>query len=138
MMNRTIISFILIGLLLSASFAPVVMNHADGHGSIKCPFEVTAIADCTQAESPLSFIFSHLNALAKFFSVVPGTAPVVMALALLLLFTLAWGSSRRDGPNFSQLFIKVRLASSFIRPQRFSFNHWFSLHENSPALLTGR
>ena len=139
-MKNSFIPLVIIGLLLSASFGLVMMNHADGQGHGECPFKTTGVADCAQVQSPLDFMISHLNAFAKFSSATPVTSFVIsLAQLLILAFSIPLILSKRlelFAPG--HIFIQGHLRESFTAPSRILFNHWFALHENSPAFISGR
>lgn len=138
-MKNYLIALLIIGSLLSASFGLVMMNHMDGQGHGQCPFEATRATDCVQA-NPIDFVISHLNAFSKYSSAIPVNG---FAISLTLLLALAFAVFIVFNKEFdlfkSQLLtVKGHLRESFVSPNKTLLNHWFALHENSPAFMIGR
>lgn len=139
-MKNLITSLFLIGILLSASFGLVMMNHTDGMGHSQCPFEAVGVTDCAQVQNPLDFMVSHLNAIARFFSAAPVDSFMIsLALLLILAFSILIGFNKKlESLTLWAVFAKSHIRESFVSPNRILFNRWFALHENSPAFLVGR
>lgn len=134
-MKNSLLPLLITSLLIYASFSLVMMNHMDAHNN--CPLQVAGDVNCSQVQSPLDFAASHLNAASKFFSTIPTKTFAVSLVSLLALaFTTLFGLNKRPfvlRPSF------VRSSKrTFVPPDRIRFNHWFALHENSPAFTEGR
>lgn len=137
-MKNVIIPLLLISVLFSASLSLVAMNHTDEMGHIQCPF--AEVTNCAQVQSSLDFMTSHLNALSKLYSATPVNS-FALSFSLILALALATfiGFNKKfESPPLQTTFFRSRLRESFISPNRILFNHWLSLHENSPASLVGR
>lgn len=139
-MKNLIIPLVLILVLFSASLSLVMMNHMNDSGHSSCPLETVGITDCTLTQNPINFIISHLNALSNFSLAIPITKLVgLISLFLLLVFSsftiFGRGLELFTAQSLSE---KGKFRDSFVPPNRILFNHWFALHENSPALIVGR
>lgn len=135
-MKNAIIPLLIIGLLLSASFGLVAMNHMDGQGHNLCPFEAAGVTDCTRVQSPIDFTFSHLNSLAGFFLAVP-VAGFVSLISLFLLSALTMVAILSE-PGLIESKpspLSNRIRKTFVSPQKTLLTDWFALHENSPAIV---
>lgn len=139
-MKKPLISLLVMGLLISTSFGLVLMGHMVGQGHAGCPFAVVGIVDCAQVRSPLAFVISHLNALNKFFSAIPANSfAMYLAMLLVLVFAAPFGFSKKfESLTLQPVFTGSRIREFFVSPHRILFNHWFALHENSPAFMSGR
>ena len=139
-MKKYLISLLIIGSLISASFGLVMMNHMDGEGHGQCPFEATTILDCVQVQNPIDFVTSHLNAFSKFSSAIPVNS-FVTSLTLLLAVALAvFIIFNKEFELFKlrPLFVIKHLRESFVPPNRILLTRWLALHENSPSFIGGR
>src|SRR3989344_880564 len=134
-MRDIVILFLVIGMLFSASFSLVMMNHMDNQVHSLCPFEAAGVTNCTRAQISLISMVSHLNALSRFFSAVP-VADFSNLISLLFLLVLATITTlgKPDLIKLNPLSVKSRLNKSFVPIQKNLFVDWFALHENSPAL----
>lgn len=139
-MKNFFLPLLIIGLLLSASFSLIMMNHMDEPGHNNCPFKAPGVADCVQVQSPLDFISSHLNSVSRFFSAIPVNSFTV-SLTLILVLTFAVFiifNKKFELFKFRPLLIENRLREFFVPPNKILFSHWFAFHENSPAFIGGR
>ena len=139
-MKNYLIPFLVIGLLVSASFGLVMMNHMDGQGHSNCPFDTAGASGCAQARNPIDFVVSHLNALSRFFSALPVNS-LASLISLFLLSILAIATIFNKESEFLKLrplFAKNHFHESFVPINKVLITRWFSLHENSPAFIGGR
>lgn len=139
-MKNIVISLLLIGTLFSVTLSVTMMNHMDNQGHSLCPFGAAGITNCDQVRNFMEFITSHLNAFARFSLAVPVNNFAVSLIALLILVFSVPIIFSRELKLFTpkSIFAQIHLRESFTAPKRLLFNHWFSLHENSPAFLMGR
>lgn len=137
-MKNSFMPLLIIGFLLSASFGLVMMNHMDGQGHSQCPLKTAGVIDCAQVQNPLDFITSHLNAVSKFFSAVLTKNFAASLLYLLVLTFAVLIIFDKQLLALIRSFVRSRSKEAFIPPHKILFNHWFALHENSPAFIGRR
>lgn len=138
-MKKRFISLLIIGLFLSASFSLVAMNHMDGQGHARCPFEAAGVTDCAQTQNSLSFLVSHLNAFSKFLSAIPVNSFIVLTfLFLLLALAVLFTSIKLKLFGLNSFFTKTGFQETFALSNRISFTDWLAFHQNSPAPLERR
>ncbi|HEY4506671.1 MAG TPA: hypothetical protein VJH71_00710 [Candidatus Paceibacterota bacterium] len=138
-MKNYIIALLIISSLVSVSFGLVAMNHMDGQGHGECPFEVSGVTNCVQAQNPIDFATSHLNAFSKFYSATPVNG--FSLISLYLLWSLAIFiifNKELELFKFQPLLARNNPKESFVAPSRIVLTDWLSLHENSPAFIGGR
>lgn len=124
---------LIIAVLIAANFGLALMSHMDelGHG---CPFEAAGATNCVLSQTPMDFVTSHLNALAKFSS----ATVVVSVLSAVLLFAFSLFFKLYYDPGLFKLrplLVGNLPRGSYISPYRRKLTHWLSIHENSPSTL---
>ncbi|GEM_PF-2835393 len=134
-MKNTLIPFLVISLLLSATAGLALMSHMGDEGHTGCPFDKVVLANCSQVQNSLDSLALHISEFSKSFSAIQANAFVLFLVLSLSALAFIVFSKNAGILEFEPLFRGESLRESFVPIYQRQRMSWFALHENSPAFL---